>query len=283
MLREMAVVLRNGKFSIDRDTVQAMRHSMTHRSIFMPLEDLGRAQLIEQRLSEAIEVGLLDSGERLPSEAELAKLFGVAPVTAREALERLRTRGLVETRRGRDGGSFITGVEAPNLDGLRHRLSRMATIDILDFGRYYTILMAGAAKSSAKRASITEIDALEEILDTVVDADPRSLGRVEAEFHLELAAASQSARLVRNVIRLQAEFGTLLWLRFVDAAERTAWETTGRALVSSLRNREPATASNIVEGYLQRAFEWLSAAATDNNVVMSIHQPAPLSTISERS
>ena len=76
--------------------------------IFSPLEGAGRAELVEQRLTDAIVAGVLRDGERLPSESDLAKFLGVAPVTAREALVALRHKGLVRTRRGRDGGSFVT-------------------------------------------------------------------------------------------------------------------------------------------------------------------------------
>ena len=80
-----------------------------HRSVvFAPLDGTGRAELVARRLSDAIISGLLRDGEKLPSEADLARSMGVALVTAREALEVLRVNSLVETRRGREGGSFVT-------------------------------------------------------------------------------------------------------------------------------------------------------------------------------
>ena len=80
-----------------------------HRSVvFAPLDATGRAELVARRLSDAIISGLLHDGEKLPSEADLARSMGVALVTAREALEVLRVNSLVETRRGREGGSFVT-------------------------------------------------------------------------------------------------------------------------------------------------------------------------------
>ena len=80
----------------------------TRAAIFAPLDGAGRAELVLQRLTDAIMLGVLHDGERLPSEAELARQLGVATVTAREALEILRRNKLVHTKRGRDGGSFVT-------------------------------------------------------------------------------------------------------------------------------------------------------------------------------
>lgn len=67
----------------------------------------GRADEIAEKITEAIHLGLLDDGERLPVEIDLAAQFGVAPMTVREALATLRDQQLVETRRGRSGGSFV--------------------------------------------------------------------------------------------------------------------------------------------------------------------------------
>src|SRR4051794_39369109 len=78
------------------------------RTLLAPLEESGgRAELIARRLEAAIRRGLLLDGERLPAEADLATRLGVSTVTLREALSVLRGHGLVVTRRGRGGGSFV--------------------------------------------------------------------------------------------------------------------------------------------------------------------------------
>lgn len=88
----------------------AVRHRSTRArtAVFAPINNLGRAVRVEQRLANAIWSGLLRDGEKLPSESELAAMLGVATVTAREALISLRAQGLVTTVRGRGGGSFVT-------------------------------------------------------------------------------------------------------------------------------------------------------------------------------
>ena len=86
------------------------QHSASSRlrnAAFAPIGDEGRAELVETRLLRAISSGDFIEGDRLPSENELAQLFGVAVVTVREALGSLRHRGVIETRRGRNGGSFV--------------------------------------------------------------------------------------------------------------------------------------------------------------------------------
>ena len=63
---------------------------------------------IERWLAELVDRGLLKVGDRLPAENDLASQLGVSRMTLRQALGALETRGLVERRRGRSGGTFVT-------------------------------------------------------------------------------------------------------------------------------------------------------------------------------
>ncbi|MCU0188629.1 FadR/GntR family transcriptional regulator, partial [Citrobacter freundii] len=75
--------------------------------IFAPIAQATRSEQVVERLENAIISGLLKSNEQLPNEADLARLMGVSPITVREALNTLRVKGLIDTRRGRNGGSFV--------------------------------------------------------------------------------------------------------------------------------------------------------------------------------
>lgn len=60
---------------------------------------------IAAMLRDAIQAGQLEPGEKLPSEAELINHFGVARMTARQAIQELRGEGLVIAEHGR--GVFV--------------------------------------------------------------------------------------------------------------------------------------------------------------------------------
>lgn len=57
-----------------------------------------------------IRLGLLPPGKALPAERELAHLLGVGRTSVQLALRELEAEGLITKRRGRNGGSFVTGV-----------------------------------------------------------------------------------------------------------------------------------------------------------------------------
>lgn len=197
--------------------------SRARATVFAPLEAAGRVELVSRRLSDAIALGLLRDGEQLPSEAELAASLGVATVTVREALSALRQQGLVETRRGRGGGSFVRAPDDPATALLRSRLEELSLGELRDLCDHYAAVAGAAARLAADRAAEDEIARLRtasELMERAVDAGQRR--RAEGTFHIEVVAAAQSARLTREEIRLQNEVGPLLWLASGDA-------TAGRA------------------------------------------------------
>jgi DNA-binding FadR family transcriptional regulator len=65
------------------------------------------------RLAQAIKLGLVQVGERLPPERDLADQLQVSRVTLREAIRALREAGFLESRRGRSGGTFVVAAGDP--------------------------------------------------------------------------------------------------------------------------------------------------------------------------
>jgi GntR family transcriptional regulator len=84
------------------------------RGLFGPLPDLTAGgdepthTRIEQWLAGVIGSGTLNTGDRLPPEGDFAATLGVSRMTLRQALGALEVRGLVERKRGRSGGTFVT-------------------------------------------------------------------------------------------------------------------------------------------------------------------------------
>jgi GntR family phosphonate transport system transcriptional regulator len=76
---------------------------------------------IEHVLTEEIETGLLQAGERLATEPQLAERFGVNRHTVRRAVAQLAERGLVKVEQGR--GSFVAEHVLDYLIGRRTRFT----------------------------------------------------------------------------------------------------------------------------------------------------------------
>ncbi len=119
------------------------------RAVFAPLDDGAlRSEAVVRRVGSAVALGLLADGEQLPTEADLATMLNVSTVTLREALAELRKLGLVETRRGRGGGSFVRARDDA-LEGLAEaRLAGLGTPDLRELGDVHGAVAAMAAWAS---------------------------------------------------------------------------------------------------------------------------------------
>lgn len=62
---------------------------------------------LAKRIKRQISTGKLTPGEKLPAEREMARLFNTSRVSVREAYRSLEELGLLNIRRGADGGAFI--------------------------------------------------------------------------------------------------------------------------------------------------------------------------------
>jgi len=230
----------------------------TRSAIFAPIGDEGRAERVEKRLAQAITSGVLTDGERLPSEPELASMLGVATVTAREALVALRSQGLVTTTRGRGGGSFVTRPKHPNDEILKNRLALMTRVELRDRGTLYAVILGGCAELAARHADPNDIEGLRELLLSEGDNDVDQWRHAEAELYLSLAALTQSARMTRELVRLESEFGALLRMPYSDPNFRAAALAHNTAIVDAIEKRDGDEARNGVRDQVNAALEWVA-------------------------
>lgn len=207
--------------------------------IFAPLEHGGRVQVIFDRLRNAVALDVFKDGEQLPSEAELAAHMGISPVTLRDAIRLMREAGLLETKRGRTGGSFV---RRNGYDSVAHgnsRLASMSLVDLRDLSDWRTSVAESSAWLAAERASGDEVDAMAQHVESFAGAEnSASARRAEGRFYIAVAAASQSVRLTRATVTCVIDYGPLLSLAYQD---------------TKLRNR------------VARHHESLLAAITDGN------------------
>lgn len=215
----------------------------TARLLFAPDEAPGaRADVVARRLGQAIRLGLLIDGERLPNETQLAAQMGVATVTLREALSTLRERGLVVTRRGRGGGTFVRA-PADAREPLRH----FGVHELQELGDQRAAISGAAAKLAAERALDEEVRRLEEQVDRLAEATGAGeRRRADTLLTIGIAAAAQSSRLTREEARLRAEIGNLAGLELGDQEHRTIVKER-RALITAIRRRRPERARELAE------------------------------------
>ena len=77
-----------------------------------PIETTRLHAQIASRLQDMIVSGVIQPGERLPSEQQMAIQFGVSRTVIRDAIRVLSVRGLIEAHQGKQSVVTFSGREA---------------------------------------------------------------------------------------------------------------------------------------------------------------------------
>ncbi|RFU86415.1 FadR family transcriptional regulator [Streptomyces triticagri] len=169
----------------------------------------GFEEALEQIL-QVVRLGLVPAGERLPAERELAEQLGISRVTLREVLKVLQDQGLVESRRGRYGGTFVRPRPEGAL-GEGELLRRLGDVDVADALRFRSVLECGAAELCAERGlDEDERERLRAALAATADAPLADYRRRDTLLHLTLAELSGSPTLTARYAAVRATVNELL-------------------------------------------------------------------------
>ena len=148
------------------------------------------AEEVAGHLSKQINEGKLKEGEKLPTEPELMKLFGVGRSTIREATRILANMGLVSVQQGR--GTFANH-SGENHESFSNRLKRA---DIRELREVRDMLESSVAKLAALRRTAADLEAMKRHLQERRKAS--GSGEVEQcimadiDFHKSMAHATHN-------------------------------------------------------------------------------------------
>ncbi len=232
------------------DTGDAL--ALARSLVFSPIEGQGLVEQAVRRLGEAIGLGLLEVGERLPPEAELAARFEVAPMTLREALAILREAGYLETRRGRGGGTFVRrSVPRTPARAARRQLARLTVDEVRDLTDFRRAVAGASAALAATRATAGEIDGLRELVEVMAEPPPFAVfRRSDSRFHLAVGSAARSPRLTAAEARIQADVAGLLALVPHPPEALRVSNAQHRAVVEAIARRDPDSARAVMESHV---------------------------------
>jgi DNA-binding FadR family transcriptional regulator len=197
------------------------------------------------RLQEQIASGEYKPNERLPSESELCKAFGVSRPVIREALMSLQALGLTTSQAGI--GTFVVSdrVRAPLL------LGRYSPADVREVRRYIEI---PAARLAAARRTDRDIGEIAAIMARMDDAEnPARRNQLDASFHIAIARSSGNPLIVKLVedLRSVLEEHSLAVAR--APYRRRAASDEHRAIYDGIVDRDPEAAAAAMEAHLAAA------------------------------
>lgn len=128
---------------------------------FAPLPTHRLSETVADRIRLLIISRKLRAGERLPSERELGRQFGISTVTVREALRGLEAFGIIEKRRGKGGGIFVGRVKTDSVKAMLHSYFSSHNFTASQVNEVRAIIEPGTACVAASRLDRKALDGLQ--------------------------------------------------------------------------------------------------------------------------
>ncbi len=223
-----------------------LQHAVSTSTIFAPVAAPSTYDSTLERLGTAIRIGLLEPGARLPPERELAEHFGISRSTLRAALGTLTDSGHLVAVRGRAGGTFVSQ-SPPAASEHPYPLERSrALLDwriALELG---TVQLAAERATDGQRAALANAAA-----NHTNGEDWITYRRWDAAFHLLLAEAADSGRVVAAMTQVQGEMSDLLAQLEPHDSTREESATQHRAVAEAIASGDAQGAREAMRCHLE--------------------------------
>jgi DNA-binding FadR family transcriptional regulator len=227
-----------------------MQRDAVVESVFTPVRPATTFEETVERLGTAIRAGILPPGSRLPSERTLADQLGISRSTLRHALTALVQSGHLIALRGRRGGTFVT--ERPPLSEVDDKPLGADALAILDLR---VAIETGATLLAAERAEPDQLDRLDELVARMAEVAANEAfhyyRRIDIRFHIGVAEAAGSPRLVSAMTEVQGQMSDLITLIAHPPQVLLHSNDQHRRLVALLRRGDSLSAVRLMREHLQ--------------------------------
>jgi GntR family transcriptional regulator, transcriptional repressor for pyruvate dehydrogenase complex len=198
---------------------------------FEPIQQQRAHEYVAEQIRRHIALRLIRPRESLPSERELASMFGVGRPTIQHALRLLEADGLVEARRGRGGGTFVvepTEDEQAAEELISRLLRRRKELEELTV--YRRTLEPAVARLAASTRRKPDVALMRAHTAAMPDAATEAEYMLhDTEFHLAVGRATRNSFIAGQVEEIRMQLNDLLdllpesdtWHRRIEA-EHTA-------------------------------------------------------------
>lgn len=204
-------------------------------------------------------------GSRLPSEMNMASRFGVSRTVIREAISRLKSEGLVESRQG--SGVFVRqgNMDAPFRIDPNIVDSIQSVLQVVELRLALEGEIAGFA---AKRCSATQVKAIIQALKQIEIDEQEGKDGVDADiaFHRSIAEATGNPQFLAIIEFLFnfLESATATMRNYEATKEELSREVKDEhaAIVDAISRRDPEAARTAARKHMEGAARRLKPLVT---------------------
>ncbi|MEO8653778.1 MAG: FadR/GntR family transcriptional regulator [Ramlibacter sp.] len=235
---------------------------MTNR--FTPVTSGARlSDQVAQQLAAEIAAGRLAPGAKLPSESRLVEQFAVSRTVVREAVSRLKSLKLVDSRQG--SGVFVSASPpyAPLNFDARHGESRAAVVQMAEVRRALEAEAAGLAAQRRNAADLRRLKQAMQALDRAVAAGGDGVEE-DLRFHQAVADAAHNPFLIGTLDYLAQFMRGAIGVTRANEARRADFAAQVReehaAVLRAIEGRDRTQARAAASNHMDNAIGRIASA-----------------------
>ncbi len=165
-----------------------------------PVQKVNAVEQVFDQMQQLLIEGVWKTGEKIPSENELCETFGVSRITIRQAMQKLKALGLIETRTG--SGSYVRKVQLDDTLQDLVPLMYIGNISQRQVFQFREMIDTESIRIAAPIATSEDLDRLafliEKMRKAADDSNGELFSRYDLEFHMEIVKITKNPLIIRT-------------------------------------------------------------------------------------
>lgn len=184
---------------ITRDTAKPMNTTNPNLPNITPIKKVNVVEQVFEQMQALLIDGTWAAGDKLPSENELSETFGVSRMTVRQAMQKLKALGLIETRTG--SGSYVREVNPE--DSLQDLIPLMyiggpSQNHVFQFREMIDSESVRIATSLADEKDLRKLSSIMEKMRRAADADDaKAFSEYDLKFHMYIVRMTENPLMIK--------------------------------------------------------------------------------------
>lgn len=232
------------------------------------------SQAIVEQIKEAIFQKKIKIGDKLPSERQLIEQFQTSRVTVREALKTLELSGILEIKRGTQGGAFVRDPDVKFVNNFLQDMFYLGNIKVCDLTEARLAVEPFSVKLATERingASLEQIrQNIQETKDSLKNGQHMDARLLTLEFHRLIAQAAENPVIffmVDSIIEIMEQNVSEILISIDSVASTLHYH---EEIYDAIRIRDASEAQQLMLEHIQEVQTILESQSYDREEMKQV-------------
>ncbi len=228
-------------------------------SNIQPVQKINVVEQVFDQMQQFLIEGSWASGDKLPSENELSTAFGVSRMTIRQAMQKLKALGLIETRTG--SGSYVRELNPENSLNELIPLIYVGNPSQIHVFQFREMIDSESVRIATRIADDENLLKLEGLLESMKKAsekdDSEAFSKYDLKYHMMIVKLTENPMLIKAY--------EILWSVLRDSMNSVIEEMKyvpaldyHRKILDAMRKRDATLAEQLMREHIRQNYTYFT-------------------------